>query len=193
MPFTPFHFGHALPFGFLDWKKNRIDLPSALLASVIVDVRATYIFIFNINAPYHGILHNFLIATLLGMAVAIFMQLLQPIYNPWLEKIDLKQESNLMGKIIISVCMTSTHIFLDAALYPEMNPLWPFHMGNPLLGWLTSNQAYLICIIGFIVAGIQVLGYYFYRMLRREPSSPERVQNQRKYQVKLENLAKKSK
>ncbi|WP_457557667.1 hypothetical protein [Candidatus Harpocratesius sp.] len=182
MPFTPFHFGHALPFSFLDWKKNRIDLPSALLASVIIDARATYVYLFHLNAPFHGILHNFFMATLLGILVGLLMQVTQIWWNPLLKKIDLEQHSSLIGKVAIALLMAWIHVFLDATIYPEMIPLWPFQSGNLFFGMLSSSQAYAICIYGFFIACVQVIGYYFYRSLRKQPQSDMELKQQEDYQ-----------
>ncbi|MHA1672934.1 MAG: hypothetical protein ACTSYI_04850 [Promethearchaeota archaeon] len=185
MPFTPFHFGHALPFGFIDWKKNRVDLVAALAGSVVVDTRAFFIFAFNLGGVLHGILHCFFSAAILGILTGIFLELTQRIYNPWLKKIDLEQHSTLMGKIGIATLMAFTHVFLDAIIYPEMHPFQPFMEGNLFYGWLSQSTVYSICIFGFLISFAQIIGYYFYRNTKGDEDSQEAQEAQQDYQNKF--------
>ncbi len=185
MPFTPFHFGVALPFGFIDWKKNRVDLVAALVGSVVVDTRAFFIFMFNLGGALHGILHCFLSATILGILTGIVLELTQRFWNPWLKKIDLEQHSTLMGKIGIATLMTYTHIFLDAMIYPEMHPFQPFIEGNLFYGWLSQSTVYSICSAGFVLAFAQIIGYYFYRNTKGDENSQEAQESQQDYQDKF--------
>ncbi|MHA1521317.1 MAG: hypothetical protein ACTSRK_14125 [Promethearchaeota archaeon] len=196
MPFTPFHFGHALPFGFIDWKKNRVDLVAALTGSVVVDTRAFFIFVFNLGGALHGLLHCFLSALILGILIGVFLELTQSFYNPWLKKIQLEQHSTLMGKIGIATLMAFTHVFLDAIIYPEMHPFQPFIEGNPFFGWLSQSTVYSICIYGFLISFAQIIGYYIYRNTKGAENTLEdqtSQEAQQDYQDRfVQNISKKN-
>jgi membrane-bound metal-dependent hydrolase YbcI (DUF457 family) len=167
MPFTPFHFGVALPFIFWDWKKKRIDVISALIGTVIVDIRAIYLFLFTSRSDFHGFLHSFLSAIILGILAGIFVHLTRKQWNILLKLGKWEQETSLLSKIIVACVFTTSHIFLDAALYGEgimaMEPLWPFASGNLLYQWLESSVVHAICVYGFLLGFIEFLGFLVWR------------------------------
>ena len=160
MPFSPFHFGHVLPFCFLDYKKKRIDVVSSLIGSVIVDIHAIIIFIFNLNQPLHGPVHSFLIATILGVLTGCFVHFSQNFWNKITTFCKWEQKTTLRSKIFWAILMSYLHLFLDAFLYPEINFWWPFLNGNPFYGILSSPTVYLICTIGFILGIIEYIFYF---------------------------------
>ncbi len=163
MPFTPFHFGVSLPFIFWDWKKKRVDAISALIGTVIVDIRATYLFLFTNNYDYHGILHSFFSAIILGILVGIFVHLTRKQWNWLLKWGKWEQDTSLLSKILVACIFATSHILLDAALYGGMNmpmdPLWPFAAGNFLYQWLPSSTVHNICIIGYVIGIMFYVGY----------------------------------
>lgn len=163
MPFTPFHFGVALPFILWDWKKKRVDAISALIGTVIVDIRAVYLALFTHNIDYHGILHSFFSAIILGIFVGIFVHLTRKQWNVLLKSVKWEQNTSLLSKIFVACIFTTSHILLDAALYGEgimaMEPLWPFAPGNFLYKWLESSVVYAICIYGFLIGIVLYMGY----------------------------------
>lgn len=168
MPFTPFHFGIALPFVFLDWKKKRIDIITALLATVIVDSRSTILFLFfgvRDMATLHGIFHNFLMATILGLLLAIFVHFTSKYWNFFLKFVKWDQSTSLGSKMVVGVLFANSHVILDAALYGVMNPFWPFSEGNPLFGWLSYGNVITICIYGYILGGLLFIASVLYLSL----------------------------
>jgi len=58
IPFTPYHLGPSGLFGilFLKW----VDLPTLLIASIILDVEPILVIVFNLPYPIHGFFHSFL-------------------------------------------------------------------------------------------------------------------------------------
>jgi len=173
MPFTPFHFGHALPIAFLDFKKKRIDLFSCIVGSVIVDIHAAVLFIFHLGTDYHGVLHSFFSAILLGCSVGILLHLGRPAIRPLLRWLKWEQETSAWNKMFWASVMACAHVLLDATIYPEMEPWWPFHMRNPFFGAISSASAYLICIVGGICGVI----LYFIRIglnneSEKKPANP---------------------
>lgn len=170
MPFTPFHFGVALPFIFWDWKKKRVDAVSALIGSVIVDIRAIYLFFFSTRSDFHGFLHSFFSAIILGVIIGLFVHLTRKQWNSLLKLGKWGQDTSLLSKIIVASLFTTSHILLDGALYGEgimaMEPLWPFASGNFLYRWLNSSVVHGICIYGFIVGIGQYVGYLLWFNLK---------------------------
>ncbi|MHA1584480.1 MAG: hypothetical protein ACTSVU_07590 [Promethearchaeota archaeon] len=164
MPFTSFHFGTALPFVFWDYKKKRIDLISACIGSIIVDTRAIIIYFLGLPVPLHGILHNFIIATLLGIFTGLFVHYTQKIWNPFLKLIHWEQTTSLLSKILIASLLTNIHVLIDSPLYLEMNPFWPFLLGNPFFQSISVTNAYLICVIGFGIAFLEYIGFILWRI-----------------------------
>jgi len=151
MPFTPFHFGHALPFCFVDFKKKRVDVASCLIGSIIVDIHAVIIFLFGLPQPLHGPVHSFLIVTILGVLTGVLVHFTQNFWNKITTFFKWEQKTTLKSKIFWALLMCYTHLFLDAFLYSEMNFWWPFLNGNPFYGILSSPTVYMICTIGIIL------------------------------------------
>ena len=159
MPFTPFHFGQALPIIFLDFKKKRVDVVSCLIGSVIVDIHAIIIFFFNLNQPFHGPVHSFFIATFLGVFTGISVHFTAKFWNRILKFSKWEQKTSLLNKILWALSMCYMHLILDGFIYPEMNVWWPFLNGNPFFGILSSSNVYLICTLGIIFGIVEYIIY----------------------------------
>lgn len=161
MPFTPFHFGIALLlFAIMPF----LDPVSLFVGSVIPDIEGiTALFILpNLGLPLHGPLHSFLGAIVLGVITGgtcyLILQYsgLHDIMNK-----TLPTSITLKKSIISALLGTFSHIILDAPLYEEMNPFFPF-TGNPYLGIIPSSDVYLICIISYILGGLIMLIKYIH-------------------------------
>jgi membrane-bound metal-dependent hydrolase YbcI (DUF457 family) len=170
MPLTPFHFGHALPFCFVDFKKKRVDVVSCLIGCIIVDIHAVIIFLFGLPQPLHGPVHSFLIATILGVLTGVFIHFTQNFWIKITTFFKWEQKTSLRSKIFWAVLMCYSHIFLDAFLYPEMNLWWPFIDGNPFYGVLSSSTVYLICTIGIILGIIEYILYLIWTQNKSQNS-----------------------
>lgn len=68
MPFTLFHFGPALLLGVLFYR--WLDLPTLLVSSVIVDVRAALVVFGPLDGPVDGILTTFVGGTVVAVILA---------------------------------------------------------------------------------------------------------------------------
>lgn len=75
MPFTPFHWGPSSWIGIILFK--IFDLPTLVVASVIVDIEPFCVFVFN--APWHAhvFLHSFLGSSIIATLTAIFIYFLK--------------------------------------------------------------------------------------------------------------------
>jgi membrane-bound metal-dependent hydrolase YbcI (DUF457 family) len=181
MPFTPFHFGVAFPFILWDWKKKRIDALTALVATVIIDARATFLFLFlgeRNMAVLHGPLHTFLAATILGVLVGVFFHYTESFWNKILKIFKWEQKTSLYSKICIGVIFAYSHILLDAALYSEMNPFSPFKMGNGLLNWISPVDVIDLCIYGYLIGFVMYLSYLLWYYIKWLPKERDSKQNE---------------
>ncbi|MHA1746078.1 MAG: hypothetical protein ACTSWW_08755 [Promethearchaeota archaeon] len=158
MPFTPFHFGHALPLCLWDYRKKRVDLVSALLGAIIVDFRLVIVFLFDLGPLTHTWMHTVLLGTLLGVVIGVGVHYTQRIWQPILKIIRWEQKTPLWSKVLVAVLMVYLHLFLDAMLYPEMTPFWPI-LGNPFLNLLSSSKVYRLCSYGFLIGLIEFFGF----------------------------------
>jgi membrane-bound metal-dependent hydrolase YbcI (DUF457 family) len=167
MPFTPFHLGPGFLIGIIF--KRWVNLASILVASVIVDIRATYCF-FTGCYPLHGPFHTFLGATILSLVVIIGIYAFRSQIEQILGFFKIKQDYSLQSIVAGAVFGIWIHIILDAFLYPEMFPFWPA-LGNPLIGIIDSGTVYNFCLMGFVVGGM----IYIYDIYKENSRQDERA------------------
>nr|WP_277543807.1 DUF4184 family protein [Halomicroarcula sp. FL173] len=123
MPLTPFHLGPALLLGILLYR--RLDLPTLLVGSVIVDVRAALVVFGPFDGPVHGILTTFaggtMVALAVGSVVLVLPQSVQSVLN-YTRLADTTSVSTIFGAAIVGV---SSHVILDSFLYTDTRPFYP--------------------------------------------------------------------
>jgi membrane-bound metal-dependent hydrolase YbcI (DUF457 family) len=149
MPFTPYHFG---PSGFIGLIFRKwIDIPVFILANVVVDLEPLVVILFDLDYPLHGYFHTFLC----GAVVAIFWALIaysgKSLFQ-WLMKLfQVPYETNFRKMLLSAILGVWFHILLDAPLYTDIQPFWPFKT-NPMYGLLSYQTASLLCTIFFVPA-----------------------------------------
>lgn len=149
MPFTPYHFG---PSGFVGLAFRKwIDIPVFLLANVVIDLEPLAVILFDLNYPLHGYFHTFLC----GTAVALFWGLTaysgKSILRRLMKLFHISYETNFRKILLSAVLGAWFHILLDAPLYTDIQPFWPFKT-NPVYGLIRHQTIYLICKISFLPA-----------------------------------------
>ena len=152
MPFTPFHWGPALFLGLLFFQ--YFDLPSLLISSVAPDVEGLYIVVFRPFMLHHGLIHTYVVASAIGVIVAVIMYSLKGLMGKMMKKIGLYQTFSFTKTLYSSILGAYSHIFLDSFLYPEMNPFYPL-LGNPFVGVASEYVRYMIvyglCGVCFLI------------------------------------------
>ena len=153
MPTTPFHLGPglfaaALLFAFA-------DLPTLLLASVILDVEPGSHFIlrsFGFSPPfaYHGALHTFIGATIVAVALSFFLVWLVQKYRNRIKLGSYVWNPTGSSIFIASLVGLNLHIFVDSFVNTDMQPFWPYQQ-NPLLGAIPPLEIYLGCFALFVL------------------------------------------
>ncbi len=172
MPFTPFHLGPALALGLP--LRRYIHVPTFIVGNVIVDVEGLLVVAFRLDYPLHGYLHTFLFAAAVGLILGLAMFKLEKPLQPFYRKIQLETNRTLKLKsfLFAGALGAVLHVGLDAFLYSEMTPLFPYTV-NPLLGFnVSSLEVYLVCVW----LGIFGVGYYAalfaYSQYRKRKSKP---------------------
>ena len=162
MPFTPFHLGPGLLIALLLFR--ILDLPTFLLASVIVDVEPFLVMFLGLNYPLHGFFHSFLGGSIVALVLALAMSKLRPSISRVMSLLRLKQTIS-RGRIwAASFLGLYMHLLLDSPLYRGMRPFYPLDT-NPLLSssMFIGFEIYAVCTICFL-AGIFLYTYGFLRV-----------------------------
>lgn len=152
MPFTPFHWGPTSLIGLLLFQ--FLDFPSFLISSVAPDVEGLYIVVFRSFMPHHGLTHTYIVASIIGIIVAVAIYSFKGLTGKIMEKIGLYQTSSFKKILYTSILGAYSHIFLDSFLYPEMRPLYPLE-GNPFVGIASEYVRYVavygLCGLSFLI------------------------------------------
>jgi len=151
MPFTLYHWGPGLLFGLLFL--TYIDLPTFLLASVIIDVEPFLVLALNLRYPVHGYLHTFLGGTVVALLLWLVMRRVREALSPFISSLRLEQEVSSSRIGLASLFGIYLHILLDSPLYSEIRPFYPFET-NPVLGHSVffGFDIYPLCAASFIGA-----------------------------------------
>ncbi len=163
MPFTPFHFGPSAVVGLP--LSRHLDPFTFVLASVAIDLEPLSVMVLHLHYPLHGYAHTFLGAALVGPVWGISVWLCRGVLRPILRdgfKIPFMPSKRKM--ILSGVVGMWFHVLLDAPLYTDIKPFYPFH-ANSLYGLVGHGTMYWFCALCFIPAA----GLYLYGALRADP------------------------
>ena len=151
MPFTPFHFGPGflISLTFLSF----IDIPTFLIASVIIDVEPFLVLVFHLNYPLHGFFHSFLGGFIAAALLAMVMSKIRRYFTPLITFFKIEQSISFKKILFSSICAIFLHILLDSPIYLDIRPFFPFEF-NPFYRStvMPGLIIYLICTWCFIGA-----------------------------------------
>jgi hypothetical protein len=151
VPFTPFHLGPGALFKAVGGERFSFMIFGG--SQVLMDVEPLIHMIRGdavLHGPSHTVAGAFVVA--IGSAIAG-----RPISNTLLERSGVTDHPISWPVAWVSAFVgTYSHIALDALMHSDMNPLWPFAYGNPLLGALSANALQLLCVISGVVGGLLV-------------------------------------
>jgi len=152
MPFTPFHLGPALFLGLLLFK--FVDFPTLMVANVILDLEPLAVLVLGLNYPLHGFFHSFLGGTIVAIALGLVMLKLSGRAQAVMKLLALEQNSSHQAIMLGSFLGVYSHILLDAPLYADIRPFFPFD-ANPLFTGDQSAGTYVtaLCVLLFLVGG----------------------------------------
>ncbi|MBN2252029.1 MAG: metal-dependent hydrolase [Candidatus Altiarchaeota archaeon] len=155
MPLTPFHLGPALFFGLLFF--SFIDLPTFIVANVILDIEPFIVLLLGVDQPLHGFFHSFLGGSVAAVFLAFLMEKASPNAQPLMSFFRLGQKSSRRSIWAASFFGVYLHIILDSLLYTDIRPFYPLDF-NPFYNnsMFAGFEVYLFCVIAF------VLGFVLY-------------------------------
>lgn len=170
MPFTPLHLGPALFFGMV--LLRYIDLPTFLVANVIVDVEPLVILTLGLHRmdgpglPLHGLLHTFLGGTFVALLLALVMKRMSGFTASLMGLIGLEQGSSPRNIFAAALSGVYLHILLDSRLYTDIRPFYPSSY-NPFLGGMAAAfGVWWFCIVTGLI-GVALLVFRLVRARRR--------------------------
>jgi membrane-bound metal-dependent hydrolase YbcI (DUF457 family) len=166
MPFTPLHLGPALFFGMV--LLRYIDLPTFLVANVIVDVEPFLILtlglhrVDSLGLPLHGLLHTFLGGTFVALFLAFVMTRMGKFTSSLMRLIGMEQEHSARSIYAAALSGVYLHILLDSRLYTDIRPFYPFSF-NPFLGGMAAAfGAWWFCVVTGLI-GVALLVFRLVR------------------------------
>jgi membrane-bound metal-dependent hydrolase YbcI (DUF457 family) len=127
-----------------------LDLPTLLVASVIVDAEPFSVLTLGLNYPLHGFLHSFLGGSMIAVLTSIIMYQLKAVLQNLTAVFKLAQDSSSKKILWTSFFGVYSHILLDSPLYSDIRPFYPIE-SNPFYGLVSSQQIYLFCSISFLI------------------------------------------
>jgi len=162
MPFTPFHLGLALLLGLA--LSFAIDLPTLMIASIILDLEPLYILSFGVaEYPVHGLFHSYLGSSIIAIPVALAVYSLRGALDRIMAALRISQRSSFRKILFTSFVGVYSHVLLDSFLYREMMPFYPLRV-NPFVNILSAYDSYRI-IYGFCgIAAISGVALYIHRI-----------------------------
>jgi hypothetical protein len=172
VPFTLVHLGPALLLGGL--LPRRLDLPTLVAASVVVDVRAALVVFGPLDLPVHGSLTSFASGTLVAVLLARSVLLLPPSIRRLVDHGRLTDTASGGPVLTAALVGVSSHVVLDSMLYTDARPLYPADW-NPFrlegatfsLEGATFLLVYVGCTLGGIL-GVAVLAARYWSHPRPE-------------------------
>jgi len=164
VPFTPFHLGPALLFGLA--LSAAFDLPTFLVASVILDIEPFYVMYFDVTGyPLHGFFHSYLGSSSLAVLVTAVVYLLRNSLDRIMMVFRISQKPSFKQILFTSFVGVYSHVFLDSFLYGEMMPFYPLQ-SNPCINVLSAYGSYTV-VYGFCsITGFFGIVLYIYKIAR---------------------------
>ncbi len=115
VPITPLHFGAALPFELS--LRARFSTVAFVVANGVMDLQPVLALGFGAPFAVHGWTHSLLGASLIALALSALAWRLP------------RRRACALGFFSGAL----THVGLDSLMHPDLEPLWPFVSGNPVL------------------------------------------------------------
>ena len=172
MPITPFHIVAGVAAKSI--RPKHFSWTVFALANVLIDTEAVYYYL-TTGVPAHKYFHTWigasiiaiLCATLgkyiceLGLKIFNFI-FLNKNYSLKLRRFQFKTKINNLSSWSGAFIGAYSHIFLDSFVNLDMQPYFPFSEQNHMLGLISLNNLYLICIalflIGIVIWAKKILG-----------------------------------
>lgn len=134
---------------------SYVDLPTFLVASVVVDIEPFLVLSLNLDYAVHGYLHTFLGGTIVAVLLAFAMSRIRGTLSPLMSFLKLEQKRSFKSIVLASLFGIYLHILLDSPLYSDIRPFYPIE-SNPLLGhgMFVGFEIYTLCVLSFLGGAI---------------------------------------
>ena len=110
-----------------------LDLPTFVVASVLVDLEPLAVLVFGLPYPLHGFFHSFLGASVAAVLLAVIMSKVRGslgFLDVFLGSGERRGPRRFLATALLG---TYIHVLLDSPLYGDIRPFYPLG-GNPLFG-----------------------------------------------------------
>ena len=152
MPFTPIHLGIAVPVKAIS--KKKFNFLIFAWAQVVMDLQPLIVILTH-RGQTHGISHTLIGAIVLGLVTSVSgkyaLELAAKFVNwPYLE-------SGILSWKVVFISAyfgTLSHLLLDVLIYPDVELLWPFVEGNPLMFGFLPSEVIGFCFVCALVGGL---------------------------------------
>lgn len=151
MPLTPFHFGPcaciSLPL------RKWIDPAVFLLANVVIDLEPGVAMLFRLDFPLHAYVHSFFLGGTVGLLFGVVIYRFRGFLQRVMNGLRISYEPSFKRMLVSAVLGMWFHVVLDAPLYRDIRPFFPFS-ANPFYGILPRGTVYLLCAVAFLPAAV---------------------------------------
>lgn len=155
MPFTPLHMGPGILLKAL--LQGSFSLMVFGWAQILMDIQPLYVMISDTrHLELHGFSHTYLGATLLAILSALSGKYLSEFGLKLLGLSTIAQPIKIVWGIAFFSAFLGTysHVVLDSIMHSDIQPYYPFAVGNQLLNIIDMEQLHTLCIYSGIVGGV---------------------------------------
>ena len=169
MPFTPFHMGAAMLLK--PGAGSRFSVIAFGFAQIAMDIEPG-IGMLRGSDVLHGPSHTILGAVLIAVAVAVSSPwLVSRIVRRWNQevrhhKLDWLAESEHVSRAAVvtgAFFGTLSHLVLDSLMHHDIRPLAPFSNANPLIGIVSHDGVYQLCVAMGVIGTVAWVGLKYLR------------------------------
>jgi hypothetical protein len=153
MPFTPFHMGAAMVIK--PTAGTRFSIIAFGLAQILIDIEPGIRMLIGsdlLHGPSHTIIGAILIAAVASLVAPWFASKIVERWNHevryhklgWLTE---QEHTSKSSAIFGAFFGTFSHLALDSLMHHDIHPLEPFSNANPLIGLVTHDGVYQLCVV----------------------------------------------
>lgn len=178
MPFTPFHMGAALVVK--PGLNKRFSVITFGIAQVAMDIEPGIGLLRGaevLHGASHTIVGALIIAFLVMLVAPGICNFLLGRWNkevmhyklPWLVEADpVSKIAVIIGASVGSL----SHVLLDSLMHHDIQPLLPFSPANPLMGLMTHDGVYQLCVIAGVLGTVAWIARKWMSRARRVSVEP---------------------
>lgn len=144
MPFTPVHMGPGILFkGLL---QGSFSLMVFGWTQIVMDIQPLIVLITG-EGHLHGFSHTYIGASLIAILAAISGKYLSQI-GLWVLRLESSINNSISWWVVVLSAFIGSysHVLLDSVMHSDVQPLFPFSLQNPFLGFVSIEQLHKLCL-----------------------------------------------